>query len=162
MMVSSSFCIVTGLLLFIAANIGTGFYIQPDVLFLSQHPESQYVVADSDLSLSCAVQLRGLRPEDGNLTVPIVRWTVNNTNVSNVFPDAVESHNLSTDHLLRSTLHISHTSHNHTGTYHCNVVDGTDEREPTRLRSLCFYLPCYPYITASNPATVTVLGRPSI
>ena len=61
-----------------------GFYIQPDILFLSEHPKSQYVVANSDLSLSCAVQLRGLRLEEGGLNVPIVRWTVNNTYVSNV------------------------------------------------------------------------------
>ena len=61
-----------------------GFYIQPDVLYLSEHPESQYVVANSDISLSCSVQLQGLRREEGGLHVPIVQWTVNNTNVSNV------------------------------------------------------------------------------
>ena len=81
---------------------------------------------------------------------------------SQVFPDAVESHNLSTDHLLQSTLHITHTSHNHTGTYHCNIVDGTNEGELATFSSLCANHPCHPFITASNPATITVLGRPPL
>ena len=76
-----------------------------------------------------------------------------------VFPDAVEFQNLSTDHLLHSTLHISHISHNHTGTYYCNIVDGTNEQKPIRYPALCANHPCYPFITASNPARVTVLGR---
>ena len=61
-----------------------GFYIQPDVLFLSEHPRSQLIVPDSSFSLSCAVQLRGLRAEEGNLGVPIVQWSINETNVRTV------------------------------------------------------------------------------
>lgn len=61
-----------------------GFYIQPDVVFLSEHPRSQLIVPDSSFSLSCAIQLRGLRAEEGNLGVPIVQWSINETNVPTV------------------------------------------------------------------------------
>ena len=63
----------------------TGFYIQPDVLFFSEQPSSQKVVANSDFSLSCSVQLRGLIQEEGGLNVPVVQWRFNNIyNVSDV------------------------------------------------------------------------------
>ena len=53
--------------------------MQPEVLFLSEHPENQQVVLGSTLSLSCGVRLRGLSEEEGGLTVPTVGWSFNNT-----------------------------------------------------------------------------------
>ena len=77
-----------------------------------------------------------------------------------VFPDAVVSQTLSPSHLLRSTLTIPHSSLNHAGTYHCSIIDGTNEAETLteRLYGLC-ELQCFPFITASNPATITVIGK---
>ena len=62
----------------------TGYYIQPDILFLTEHPESQYVVVNSSLTLNCGVQLRGLDLTEGGLNVPIVWWTFNNTRIFSV------------------------------------------------------------------------------
>ena len=76
-----------------------------------------------------------------------------------VFTDAVESTDLSDRHFLHSTLSISHMSHSHTGTYHCNIEDGTDKGNRKRLLGLCNHNPCLPFITASNPAVITVLGN---
>ena len=45
---------------------------------------SQQVVAGSNFSLSCGVQLRGLPEEEGGLSVPVVWWSFNNTRISDV------------------------------------------------------------------------------
>ena len=61
-----------------------GFYVQPDVLFLSEQPVSRQVARGSNFSLSCGVQLRGLSEEEGGLYVPVVWWSFNNTRTSEV------------------------------------------------------------------------------
>lgn len=77
-----------------------------------------------------------------------------------VFPDAVVSQTLSPSHLLRSTLTIPYSSHNHSGTYHCNIIDGTSETETLTDRQLGLCeVQCFPFVTVSNPATITVLGK---
>ena len=70
----------------------TGFYVQPDVLFFSEHPSSQLLVANSDLYLSCAVQLRSISDEEGGLTAPVVEWRVNGTSVLEVCPLPAPTH----------------------------------------------------------------------
>jgi hypothetical protein len=133
-----------------------GFYVQPDVLFLSRQPVSQQVARGSSFSLSCGVQLRGLSEEEGGLYVPVVWWSFNNTRV---FPEVLESVELSGTGFLSSTLFVPQATHSHTGTYHCNIEDGTDRVTQRRVPGLCWKLPCLPFITASHPATVTVLGN---
>ena len=58
--------------------------MQPDVLYLSEHPLSQQLVERSNLSLSCGVQLRGLSDEEGGLNVPVIWWSLNHTRLSHV------------------------------------------------------------------------------
>lgn len=86
--------------------------------------------------------------------------------LTQVFPEAIVSQDVSPSHFLHSTLHIHHTSHLHTGTYHCNTVDGTDENENRSTQrqpgDLCESLSCAPFITASNPAVVTIIGESSL
>ena len=87
------------------------------------------------------------------------------------FPEATNLQIVHSSQYLTSTLHIPHTSHPHTGTYHCYVVDGTAEnvevwsRPPfaCKVRHMCRGSgpPCQAFITASNPATVTVIGQSS-
>lgn len=47
-------------------------------------------MANSDLSLSCAVQLRSISDEEGGLTVPVVKWRVNGTSISEVRVHVIE------------------------------------------------------------------------
>ncbi|CAI8017226.1 L-gulonolactone oxidase, partial [Geodia barretti] len=63
---------------------------------------------------------------------------------------------------LRSTLFVPRATHGHTGTYHCNIEDGTDRVTQRRAPGLCWKLPCLPFITASHPATITVLGNSTV
>ena len=78
-----------------------------------------------------------------------------------VFPDADISQYRISD-TLHSTLNISHLSHNHSGMYHCNIVDGTNEgtNEGREYKmTLCETFTCVPFITASTTAVIHVLGQ---
>ena len=64
---------------FLGLFFDAGFYVQPDVLFFTEQPSSQQLVAGSDLTLSCGVRLQALNGMEGGLTVPVVSWRVNGT-----------------------------------------------------------------------------------
>lgn len=66
--------------------LSLGFYVQPDVTFLIEQPESQLVLIGSSFSLSCGVELRGLSNEEGGLNVPVVHWLFNHTTITDVCP----------------------------------------------------------------------------
>ena len=89
-------CVIT-----LSSFLLIGFYVQPDVLFLSEHPLSQLVFEGADFSLNCAVQLRGLTENEGGLNVPVVWWSFNNTRISS---DVClhQHHNDSVKHFLCS------------------------------------------------------------
>ena len=79
-----------------------------------------------------------------------------------IFPDVMEPQaELSESGFLRSTLSVPHASMSHAGTYHCNIEDGTERESNAERRTpgLCCKLPCLPFITASHPATISVIGH---
>ena len=82
-----------------------------------------------------------------------------------VFSDVVELPvELSDNGFLRSTLSVPRATLSHAGSYHCSVEDGTDRGgdKTMRLPGLCREHSCLPFITASHPATVFVLGQSDI
>ena len=119
-----------------------GFYIQPEVILFSEHPQSLFVLANSSFSLNCSVRVALDVVEQ--LPLPRIVWDL----------DGKVAPGISTTSNLDSVLEISSAKSSHTGWYRCLVIDGNNA-------SLCQKsFPCLPTITASQAAYVKVIGKP--
>ena len=128
--------------------ITLGYYIQPDFIAFSQHPDSQMVLEQSPVVLQCALNLISLNQE---LPPPDIEWQFNDEPAS----CAVDSsdHNSS----LVSTCTIETALAHDSGWYRCLVVDGNTGSHDGR--KFCEELGCIETRTASQPAYVHVICK---
>ena len=130
------------MVLLLSLFVDKGFYIQPEVILFSKHPQSHFVLANSSFSLNCSVILALDVVEQ--LPLPQIVWDL----------DGEVAPGVSTTNNTESVLEISSAKSSHTGWYRCLVIDGNNA-------SLCQEsFPCLPTITASQAAYVKVMGKP--
>ena len=119
--------------------LSQGFYIQPDVLTFSEHPQSQIVTENSSVVLRCTLKTDTL---NGDLPTPKLRWNFNDSTAA--------SCNVTTNN-LSSNCSIASAKLSDMGWYSCQVVDGDDT-------DWC-EVPCVDTVTVSAAAYVSVIGK---
>ena len=119
------FCIFT---IFLNSS---GFYIQPKAIHFTKHPNSQTVLVNSSLLLTCELQL-----SSHWLPAPEIHW----------YHDGVKLQEMG------EVLYISPTQFGNSGLYHCQAIDGN-------AHTMSASKPVVSTTTISQQARVNVIGK---
>ena len=119
-----------------------GFYVQPGVITFHDSPQSQVLLENSSLVVTCALDYKSL---DHSLpALPSIKWQYNGVDSSSCKSNT--SYGISS---IVSVCKIELININDTGWYRCAAIDGEIDCVP----------PCFPTITVSSAAYVLVIGE---
>jgi hypothetical protein len=122
-----------------------GYYIQPNLITFSSHPQSQVAVTNSTVTFRCSIDKTTL---DTNLPALDIVWYHNGSTASSCTSTTV----IDEGSVIVSVCTIESVNVNDTGWYNCQLIDGNNN-------TLCHNSPCIKTATMSSSAHLILIGH---